>query len=195
MYYCEKHSLGHASYNCPRCEIEERHQELVDLHESSIQAVRESDYNHKNPGEYECPNCGYITLKYRKSRCCECQGEVKGEYWERVDAAKEAAAERRRAKNKAEAEERERTAPARAAAAKAARAAAKAAAFSDDVKGGFAFAMIIGAVVGFPIGAIIGATVDSIGGYNFQQFSTTDCGFTGFLGTFLFIFIGKIIFR
>jgi ssDNA-binding Zn-finger/Zn-ribbon topoisomerase 1 len=144
MYHCETHNLDHKSYNCPRCDEEERHQEIASLArltlEASIEAAleservaieakrtaRESDFNRANPGEYACPHCKYISLKFEASRCPLCHGVIKSEYWNPIRRARE---EQWRAKVAAEEEERRKEPARRAEAAdRAAALAAKAAA-------------------------------------------------------------------
>lgn len=147
MYHCYRHEIDHSSSDCPRCLAEQRHEELVDLtregqdeaarlaseqHEEHLRAIEESDYRRANPGDYQCPHCGYITLRLDFDRCPFCRGSVQEkdpEYWTRVHvelerrakAAAEAAAERQKQKAVAEAKQRaEAQARAEAAAAQAA---------------------------------------------------------------------------
>jgi len=85
--------------------------------EKAVDALHNSDYRRANPGDYKCPHCKYITLKYEASRCPLCHGEIESYYWYTIRAAekeKEAAA-------KAAAEEWKRTAPEREAAERAAK--------------------------------------------------------------------------
>lgn len=89
VYHCSTHDIDHASYDCPRCEAERRHEELLEQaresheeelqfaresheaelrsaqerHEEAIAAAEASDYRRANPGDYECPHCKYISLK------------------------------------------------------------------------------------------------------------------------------------
>ena len=120
MNYCGKHGIHHESSECPRCEMEERHQELVDQAregveqaredtESIVSAMRESEYRRANPGDYACPHCLYISLKMGASRCPLCHGDLPNDHWVRVRASEKAKAELRRAEEKA-AEERKRAA-------------------------------------------------------------------------------------
>ncbi len=134
--YCSRHSVHYAGSRCLRCEAEDRHRELLSATEESmaetVRAMRESDHRRANPGEYKCPHCLYITLRYEAWRCSQCHGEVGYDYWvpirahklaqaEEEAAALQVAAERRVAAQRAAAEkeaaaraEWERTAPERA---------------------------------------------------------------------------------
>ena len=47
-----------------------------------------------NPGDYECPACGYKTLKYRRTACPKCRREVSADYWVKVDERAEEARRR-----------------------------------------------------------------------------------------------------
>jgi len=107
-FYCGEHGVRY-EYSCPRCETEKRHEELIDL-------AHESDHRRANPGEYDCPECRYQTLKYLAGRCPKCHAQVSSSYWDAVNnrdrierqRAEAAAAEwerdrpRREAKTKAE---------------------------------------------------------------------------------------------
>ena len=78
----------------------------------SIRQRREAENRLENPGEYECPNCLFITLKMNASRCPKCQGTVSHNYWAAIKR-KEAEEEK---KIRIEAEEWERRRPEREAA-------------------------------------------------------------------------------
>lgn len=84
--------------------------------QQQLEAEEKSHYNSQNPGEFECPNCLYITLKRNASRCPKCQGTVYQNYWEGIYQHEALEAEKRRLAD----EERERTRPAREAAERAA---------------------------------------------------------------------------
>ena len=162
MHYCGKHSLDHESLFCPRCAAEERHEELIDQardgREATVRAMHESDYRRANPGDYECPHCKYISLKWGASRCPLCHGELRSEHWSNVRAAEKAAAERERAREEAYAAEKIRTAPARAAAARAAAREASAKRFREGLVQGLPM-VPLGAVGGFIVGFFRGCNV------------------------------------
>src|SRR5262249_44780340 len=96
--YCSTHGIDYSSHECPRCEAEQRHRELLDAqdaasrqateqHEERLRAIEDANYRRANPGDYQCPNCGYITLRLDFDRCPLCHGSVKAkdpEYWNRV---------------------------------------------------------------------------------------------------------------
>lgn len=71
-----------------------------------------------NPGDYDCPECRYRTLKNRASRCPKCQANIGTEYWNRVDEINKEEVERKKAAAKVAQEKWEREAPARAMAAR-----------------------------------------------------------------------------
>jgi rubrerythrin len=73
----------------------------------------EAEHKRANPGDYECPNCGYITLKRGRPRCPTCQGTVSPEFWPAIYDAERKIAERRKAEELLKAEEWERTRPER----------------------------------------------------------------------------------
>lgn len=139
MPYCYTHGINHASYDCPRCEAEKRNEELVELldrsieqaqerHEESARAFQDAEYKRANPGDYQCPECLYVTLKRRAHKCPKCHAAIRSEYWQPIYAreaaqAEEAARQKRLAaeewargeperqrRAKAESEEKERTA-------------------------------------------------------------------------------------
>jgi hypothetical protein len=103
MNYCRYHEIHYSGRDCPRCLSDARHEELVDLareqHEEALETIssfiQESQDRRANPGDYRCPHCGYKTLLYRADRCPNCQGTVKGDYWEAVAAAEREEKERR----------------------------------------------------------------------------------------------------
>ncbi|SDD09930.1 DUF4670 domain-containing protein [Niabella drilacis] len=73
---------------------------------------RQAEYESANPGEYECPNCLYITLKRNASRCPKCHGTVSSSYWYTINKREAEAQEQARL----EADEWERARPQREAA-------------------------------------------------------------------------------
>jgi hypothetical protein len=112
VYHCSTHDIDHKSYDCPRCQAERRHEELLEQaresheeevryaqerHEEAIEAARESDHRRANPGDYECPHCKYISLKRNATRCPLCHGSPDANYWSEVAAREEAARERAKA--------------------------------------------------------------------------------------------------
>lgn len=132
MSHCYRHDIEYSSSDCPRCLAEQRHEELLDLtregqeeaarlaseqHEEHLRALEDAAYRRANPGDHQCPHCGYITLRLDFDRCPLCHGSVQEkdpEYWPRVHvelerrakAAAEAAAERQKQKAAAEAKQR-----------------------------------------------------------------------------------------
>ncbi len=89
--YCRTHGKFWDPYEsgCPACR---------DLKESTLEAIRASDYRRANPGEYECPHCRYISLRRMASRCPLCQGTVDDSYWKRVEARERTRDEEERAR-------------------------------------------------------------------------------------------------
>jgi hypothetical protein len=110
MQYCVKHGLDYRSGDCPQCVADRRHEESLEsavaVVEANIEIAKRAAYLQANPGDYECPHCGYITLLRNKPRCPICHGIVGSDYWasvqERETRARAAQAER----DKKEAEER-----------------------------------------------------------------------------------------
>lgn len=116
MYHCYTHDIDHRLYECPKCEAERRHEELLDVaresheeelrgaderHQESIEALRESDHKRANPGEYECPHCLYIALKRGASRCPTCHAGIDPVHWDEVREREKAEAERAEAERQA----------------------------------------------------------------------------------------------
>lgn len=91
--YCRTHGKFWDPYGsgCPGCREAEA---------SMLEAIREASYRRANPGEYECPECKYISLQRDAPRCPLCRGTVANVYWERVHA-------RERARIRRDAERRE----------------------------------------------------------------------------------------
>jgi len=173
MTICGRHGIDYQE-SCPRCAIEERHQELMDLETAAtvetIRAIRDSDYKRANPGDYECPHCRFISLKSGASRCPLCHGEVQGDYWGRVRAAEKIRADRERAIQQERAAEWERNTPARAMAARAAALKRKRGAILE----------IIGETLGIASSAgLLAYLVGSLGGciYRFGNVPHNDAGF------------------
>jgi len=97
-----------------RAERLEQSREYLEQSRENAELVAEARIN---PGDYDCPECFFRTLKYRARRCPTCQASIGTEYWNQVDERKrieaERAAERARADAKAAKEKWEREAPAR----------------------------------------------------------------------------------
>lgn len=71
---------------CPECrEVEERaekdRKERRAAEERLEAALEEAEYDRANPGDYECPECLFITLRRGASRCPKCQANVPSGYW------------------------------------------------------------------------------------------------------------------
>ena len=127
-----------------------------------------------NPGEYDCPTCGYKTLKRLASRCPICRADTPSGYWTRIiererakaEAARKAqeewdrAAPARVAAAKAAKEEWDRAAAARAAEAAAAAAAAAAAKKKAFVSNIFTFIVIVGSIWGVVV--LLGKSWDAL---------------------------------
>lgn len=82
MSYCNTHYREYDTIDCPQCEVERRHNELLDQ-------LRESDHERANPGEYECPHCRYVSLKRNASRCPLCHGIIDDRHWVALSAAEQ----------------------------------------------------------------------------------------------------------
>lgn len=74
--------------------------------ERSASAAVRAAYLNNNPGDYECPNCGRISLKRPFSVCPQCQRNVPADYWDKVREREIKEAEKRAIEN--ENTERER---------------------------------------------------------------------------------------
>jgi uncharacterized Zn finger protein (UPF0148 family) len=74
MSYCRIHGSYDDYFNdgCRNCQLAE---------DELKTEVSHAAYKAANPGDHECPHCGYVTLKAGKSRCPICRGEVGREYW------------------------------------------------------------------------------------------------------------------
>jgi len=85
-----------------RAERLEQSREYLEQSRENAELVAEARIN---PGDYDCPECFFRTLKYRARRCPTCQASIGTEYWNQVDERKrieaERAAERARADAKA----------------------------------------------------------------------------------------------
>lgn len=101
--FCEKHRINYSSWNCPRCEADDRHAESTEAIIDAIDAIR-------NPGDYDCPHCLYKTLRHGASRCGFCHGEIEQEFWSKVYEREKEAREKAREKEKARAAESKRLA-------------------------------------------------------------------------------------
>jgi hypothetical protein len=109
MSYCRIHGhFGDFHEGCPTCR---------DTEEDIKTSLSEIAHASANPGDYECPHCRYISLKWGASRCPLCHGDLRGDHWKNILAAEEASANWEKARKEAQAAERKRTEPARNAAA------------------------------------------------------------------------------
>ena len=124
-YHCSEHGIDYNSI-CPACvrdQAEEDRQSIIDrLSDLADTKSEESDsirqklewlaYKQSNPGEYQCPECLFFSLKKGSSRCPMCHSGVKNEYWERIEKQEKEAAEKKaeqeRAAKKAAEEEKRR---------------------------------------------------------------------------------------
>lgn len=111
--YCRTHGKYYdpGDDGCPRCQDAE--EATSDQARESAEALADSDYRRANPGDHQCPNCLYITLKRGASRCPQCRGEISRDYWELVRTSEQAADKRRRIQEAAARAEWERAAPER----------------------------------------------------------------------------------
>lgn len=116
--YCSTHYINYETgRSCPECrkdEMERSNQEIIDSlsaladsraesAEEIKQAIEDSAYKYTNPGDYECPHCGLVSLKYCKSRCPMCHADIEGSYWDAVIKRAKEAAEREALRKKEEA--------------------------------------------------------------------------------------------
>lgn len=96
MGYCAIHG-NHKWDECSICASRERQEEnahkIIEGIQESIQAnqdaLRDQVYQTNNPGDYTCPECGYITLRRNAKRCPKCQGTVSREHWVKLEAQEE----------------------------------------------------------------------------------------------------------
>lgn len=89
-YHCYEHGIEYNSV-CPACrdeKAEEDRQEIIDgLSEQTKEtkkSLEDMAYKQANPGDYQCPECLYITLKKSASRCPTCRSSISTAHWERV---------------------------------------------------------------------------------------------------------------
>lgn len=87
-------------------DAERRHQELVRLRDKEL-------FKQQNPGDYECPECLFITLKRGASRCPMCQAVIDKGHWTPIYEAERLTKERLEAEVRRKAEEWERGRPER----------------------------------------------------------------------------------
>jgi hypothetical protein len=104
-------------FHCDLCssivkEQAERREREDEDREDLVEQLREIADARFNPGDYDCTECGYRTLKYLARCCPTCRSEVPDWYWNSV-------AEKQEAERKAKEEEWHRGRPAREAAEKA----------------------------------------------------------------------------
>ncbi|MDP3763910.1 MAG: hypothetical protein Q8Q92_04735 [bacterium] len=106
-YRCSEHGI---EYNgvCPACRDEKAEEdrqsiieglsELAETRAEQAEEVKQSledvAYKQANPGDYQCPECLFITLKRGASRCPMCRSSIPREYWERVAEQERIQAER-----------------------------------------------------------------------------------------------------
>ena len=129
MTRCYVHGIEYGGYQCPRCLDDDRHadaerradereedarrraderaEEARRAVEDSAQAAMDAAYRIANPGDYECPSCGFVTLKKDRPRCPKCHGEVTTLYWEAVHDRERVEEERRAAERQRYAAEQE----------------------------------------------------------------------------------------
>jgi len=100
---------------CSACqEAADRHEEFVDTMTANTEAIEEAAENRErdleraaesaeraayltnNPGDYGCPACMMISLRYGASCCPKCQRALPGDYWQRIREQERLAAERAR---------------------------------------------------------------------------------------------------
>jgi hypothetical protein len=94
-HYCRVHG----EYNvydgnlggCPDCQQLERDNiaRLDDIAHANVKLAVQMVYHTNNPGDYECPACRMISLKYLASRCPLCRSDVNSTFWERIQAREE----------------------------------------------------------------------------------------------------------
>lgn len=118
MGYCGQHDIHYKWGDCPRCSAEERHRELLDVTresaEEAVRAAEDASYRQRNPGEFECPHCKYVSLRSDASRCPLCREHIDRDYWYRAHAQAKEAADRRRVQQEESAAEKRRNQEARA---------------------------------------------------------------------------------
>lgn len=103
MGTCLKHSVKYPLLGtCPRCSAEELAERQKDhftrmegaaaqvlreqlnsrmRHHEIIQLLEEESFKKRNPGEFECPECLFITLKRGATRCPICHSMITQDYW------------------------------------------------------------------------------------------------------------------
>jgi len=112
MLHCRIHGreFEHGE-GCPECReaeacAENDREELLEtlerVREEAEAARTESDYKQANPGDYECPECRYDTLRRMASRCPKCHARVAASYWTQLlEREQQEAEERERQKARA----------------------------------------------------------------------------------------------
>lgn len=117
--YDDEHSNG-----CPDCreaaersenENKELLETLNEMSEHTEENARESRkaaeraaYLANNPGDYQCPECKMISLKYLASRCPKCQAGVSDSFWEGIQKKARVEAEKAAEERKLADEERQK---------------------------------------------------------------------------------------
>ncbi len=111
-YHCSSHNIDYNN-TCPECRAEQAEtdrqsmidalSELAENRSGDIDDLRSEiqDLAHKqaNPGDYTCPECKFVTLKYEATRCPKCHCAIPLENWSAIRAeikAKAEAAEQRK---------------------------------------------------------------------------------------------------
>lgn len=93
-HYCNVHGeynvYDGSSGGCPDCQYENSLNERA-RSESAVRAA----YLTNNPGDYECPACKMVSLKYCASRCPKCQADVTSDFWGRIQEQERSERERR----------------------------------------------------------------------------------------------------
>ncbi len=127
-WHCRIHDIRHPEQSqCPVCRADEAAEHRREIIEQSEAARDEASRRHdellhwrkedrekrRNPGDYSCPKCLYVTLKRGASRCPMCQAEITRAYWNPIYTAEQARADEEARREKLAAEERSRGEPER----------------------------------------------------------------------------------
>src|SRR3989442_1350390 len=96
MSYCHVHGREYEYRDgCPECR-DDREEAFESQEQARIEtAERFADLERsiRNPGDYECPHCLYVSLKRDASRCPTCHANIDREHWVGIRKAELAAAE------------------------------------------------------------------------------------------------------
>lgn len=80
---------------------EERERERERRHEEIVEERRRASHKEANPGDYECPECRYVTLLRSATRCPKCRAVVDPSYWSPIfEREKKQAEDRERARSR-----------------------------------------------------------------------------------------------